>query len=680
MRLTALALVMMLAAVLGCTRIDLVLTPTLTTAPSSTASTAPSGSAVSVEETPTSTASATPSGLAVSIEEIPTATAMPTPPVPMRIGELAWIADGIEDHEGEPYRAVRNLAELDGVEPLLLEKTWLYYSVEGLEIQTLMLLNDIALLYGATAADIISRILQLPVLNAVYEDDVLALEFVLQAAIDDPDATRDVILGADFTARTDEELRLLPLAFLDTVAVDMIGGLEWFRDGVARVEARLVRDLALIRLHSPTVFDELAARPWMNRLTPLISEIVGYVASIATGSDRDSESALAIARMRFLDGDKEQAAEILEQLAYIHQRVPGNLAPTLAHPRVRNEVSYSTLGTAVLASLEFESPSLAAYLWELPWTIDNVTGLEREVLRTLDNLRIESQLIEVALIESRWVENGIQEEDAYFIWMLAEAQREQYDLLPKILFRPWLTGNATGRMSDVVHWIGNVNKWDPHAADLIVDLAAAVHDPDVAREVIADLGVVEWRAIEDLEYLIGLPWVADGLVAGESRGMRNLAFIQLNAPHSFHETLTIPWIQDGTNEWEAYGLWDLYLFAVFSQDSDMQPNEAGYDAYAELITRRWVRDGLNVTEINTITSLHTLALESGEQGGDVLNRLIRMPFLSQISGVEQNIVESITEQMMDDRQFVVDILLDIDNGLLIHDYFDPATLRTFERG
>ena len=664
MRLTALALVMTLIAVLGCTRIDQAPTPTL--------SSTPSGSTGAAEGIPT--------GTALAALSTATQTPTPTPDVPMSIDELAWVADGIEDHEVEPLRALRNLAELEGVEPLLLEKRWLHYMVESFEIETLVFLDDIAMLYESMASEIISRILAMPTLDAIYEDDILVLGFVLQSAVHDADATRNVILESNFIARTDEELRVLPLAFLDQAAVEILMNFDWFKDGVSRVEAPLLMDLALIRLYSPEVFDEIAGKTWINRTSPFIGEVVGHIVPIATGTERDSESALAIAQMQFLESDKEQAAEIVEQLAYIHLRVPGSLASTLAHPRVGGDVSYSMLGTAVIAHLEFESPNLAAHLWELPWAIDSITELERGVLRTLDSMRRASPEIETALIENGWVEDGIQEEDTRLIRLLAEIEREQEELLDKILNRPWLAGNATWRMGSVVRWLADVNKWDPHAADLIVDLASTVDDPDVAREVVADLALVKWHEIEDLEYLAGLPWAADGLVAGESRGMQNLALIQISAPSHLDDTLAIPWVQDGTDPWEAHGLWVLQLFAGISQAFTTQPNEAGHNAYAELITKRWVRDGLNEAEINTITSLHGLARESREQGGAVLNRLIHMPFLSQISGAEPPIVEEITAQVMEDRQRIVDILLDTENGLLIYDDFDRSNLMDFANG
>ena len=657
MRYTILAVATIFILVAAaCTRIDQVPTPE----PFPTATT----NAASAIPNAVTTVAATP----VEVEiQTPAPTPTSTPATPTSIDDLAWVADGIQSGEIEVFEALRALAKGDGVEPLILEKRWLHYRVDFREIEALLALAGIDRIYGAESTEIVLRILEMPILDNLDEDDTRAVEFMLLAAERDAEATRDVILGLDTLPAAVEDSRVLPLSFLDRRAADSIRNLEWFANGVSRSAAPLLYNLALIRLDSPEAFEELIQAQWLNESQPLPRDAVAQFARISTGSDRDSASALAIARMPFVEKG-EAVLPIMERFATIHERANGRLAAVLANPNLNVEISPLNLGVVVVASIEEESPAFAETLWALSWATDDLTNKEADFFERLDAVRLRSTAIDAAIVRYQWIANGIADEDIRMVRNLSKAIDAQNALAEQITDLQWLYGDITWPMADAVDGLGRVNAFDPKATEILLDLAGAAQDDETARDVVKAIGSSKWRSIDEMKRIANLSWIADGITKWEAHTLLPITYIQAEAPDSVAGTLALPWIADGiTSSEEIEGCFQIQRFATVTQGDDPEPNIAGYEAYAELIAKPWIVDGVSPTEAAVIEGMKNLVHVEETRIGELLRFLVRMPFLNKISGVEQGIVTDIREFLERYRRRALEAFLDSDSSPQIDD-------------
>ena len=640
----------------ACTRIDQVPTPEpLPTATTNAASAIPNA---------VTTVAATP----VEVE-IQTAARTPTstPVPPASIDELSWVADGIQSREIEVFEALRALAKRDGVEPLILEKRWLHYHVDFREIEALLALAGIDRIYGAESLEIVSRILEMPILDNLDGDDTRVVEFMLLAAERDAEATRDVILGLDTLPAAVEDSRVFPLSFLDRSAADSIRNLEWFANGVSRSAAPLLSNLALISLNSPEAFEEFIRAQWLNESQPLPRDAVAQFVRIATGSNRDSASALAIARMPFVEKG-EAVLPIMERFATIHERANGRLAAVLANPNLNVEISTLNLGVVVVASIEEESPAFAETLWALSWATDALTIEEADFFERLDAVRLRSTAIDAAFTRYQWVKNGIAGEDIRMVRNLSKAIDTQDAFAEQITDLQWLYGDITWRMADAIDGLGRVNAFDPEATELLLDLAGAAQDDETARDVVKSIGWSNWRSIDEMERIANISWIADGITKWEAYSLLAITYIQTEAPDSVAGTLALPWVADGiTSSEEVDGLFQIQRFATVAQGDDPEPNIAGYEAYAELIAKPWIVDGVSPTEAAVLEDMKNLVQVEETRIGELLRFLVSMPFMDKISGVDQGIVADIREFLEQYRRRALEAFLDSDSSPQIED-------------
>ena len=103
-----------------------------------------------------------------------------------------------------------------------------------------------------------------------------------------------------------------------------------------------------------------------------------------------------------------------------------------------------------------------------------------------------------------------------------------------------------------------------------------------------------------------------------------------------------------------------------------EPNIAGYEAYAELIAKPWIVDGVSPTEAAVLEDMKNLVQVEETRIGELLRFLVSMPFMDKISGVDQGIVADIREFLEQYRRRALEAFLDSDSSPQIGGYVCPG--------
>lgn len=364
------------------------------------------------------------------------------------LGALPWMKDGVTEAERE---GVDQLLPLARSSPRgfweLLRKPWLQDDLITAEVDVIRGLNTVAGLRSPRADDFLIWILGMPFLESVELLDGLAIDGLGRLASRNP-ALFDQALQAPFpnVLLTDGQAANVALLFMDQYEPGgAITVLPWVKDGVTEQEMDTVIDLQLLAAESPEVFRALLAKPWLRRLTDLVSYVVRDFGYIATGSARDSRSALQIARMPFLASLESSDYGATGALAGHHLRHPGDLPQYLSNLGLGSGVTDAAAGVLILAGLEQHSPDVGEALRALPWVADGITEHETTLVSGL--VRLARKDLHLALAVAEHVDTMSRDLAIY----LVQALWFNYDAWgDSLVDQPWFRDGLSGEEAALI--------------------------------------------------------------------------------------------------------------------------------------------------------------------------------------------------------------------------------------
>ena len=205
---------------------------------------------------------------------------------------------------------------------------------------------------------------------------------------------------------TDDQTDIVPLLLMeqyDTEAADAISVLPWVEDGLVNGDQDMVIDLQLMAAESrDCVLGSDAGCPWIRERSETAFYVIRDFGYIATGEDRDGDSALRIANMPFLETMESIDRFVTRILSRTHLREPGSLPELLSDPRLRSGITDASAGVVLMLGLEEDSPEIAEELWGLPWIADGFTEGEVPLLERL--IFLAEQDLRLALLAGEYLD------------------------------------------------------------------------------------------------------------------------------------------------------------------------------------------------------------------------------------------------------------------------------------
>ena len=297
------------------------------------------------------------------------------------IKALPWIQDGITSRESQSNVSFINALipsdhELWQVFGLLrewrynrqlflakLSKPWFRDGLDSNETQVVRSLDFISTYDRAASVEL----LRMPFLDSVDKDDYAIVDEIFQLAQADQAGFRQLmshpVVRNGIRDGQRSTVELLSLSIRNPQAAPFITALPWIQDGIAPAETRAVTVLQWLGLASEQVLQVIAQKPWVRDGLSIDEIIViDRLQSIASKNTdrRDEASALAIARMPFLDTFEAvnfSAVDSLHGLHWGHNQ--SYLRQVLSHPTLHGGITdaNSSLVAALSTALR-ERPDL----------------------------------------------------------------------------------------------------------------------------------------------------------------------------------------------------------------------------------------------------------------------------------------------------------------------------------
>ena len=322
------------------------------------------------------------------------------------IASLAWVADGTTGDEQEGVKLLRSFAasSLHGFWGLV-RKPWIRDDFTEVDSELVLHLRRAAT-GSAKADESILLILKMPFLESAEEADIRAMKALGVLGQRNTDLLHRALSGPlSESGITDDQTDIVPLLLMeqyDTEAADAISVLPWVEDGLVNGDQDMVIDLQLMAAESRDVFWALMRLPWIRERSETAFYVIRDFGYIATGEDRDGDSALRIANMPFLETMESIDRFVTRILSRTHLREPGSLPELLSDPRLRSGITDASAGVVLMLGLEEDSPEIAEQLWALPWIADGFTEGEAPLLERL--ILLAKKDIRLALVAGEYID------------------------------------------------------------------------------------------------------------------------------------------------------------------------------------------------------------------------------------------------------------------------------------
>ena len=334
------------------------------------------------------------------------------PPSPKElIDMLAWVEDGTTESEEWAVNHLNYLASqsLRGFRELM-RKPWIKDDLTWMEFDVVSQFARLANKRGALADELILQILGMPFLESIEETDIQGIRALSELGIRNQDLLYLALSGTlSETGITDQQTEVVTLLLMeqyDTEAANALKILPWIEDRITRYEQDNVIDLQMMAAESREVFWALMRSPWIRYLSKASQDVIQDFGYIATGDDRDGQSALQIAGMPFLESIEQTDSDVTRTLKRIHLKFPGGLPAFLSDPRLSQGITDASAGVVLLLGLEQENLEAGAALWAMPWAVDGITEDEVPVIGKLTNLAYTDLPLALAAAEYFNVQKG----------------------------------------------------------------------------------------------------------------------------------------------------------------------------------------------------------------------------------------------------------------------------------
>ena len=349
--------------------------------------------------------------------------------------------------------------------------------------------------------------------------------------------------------------------------------------------------------------------------------------------------------------DEEKAVELI--LVAATQNVPMFLA--LADKQwVKDGLSDADLH--ILESLNrFQSEPIAARIVDMDF-LERVEPADATTLDLLTDLRVTAPSLLEALVEVRWVSDGLNENETKLVDWLRDAMDENVSL--SIVSLQWVRDGVEG---PELRAIEEFLDYEYQGTDVLASIVAMDWVQD-------DMGMLEAEAIGNLTgfddeevaaLLVSQEWLQDLLEIHEARVIQDVSLVaELNSQVAT-ALIGLPWIADGIDRGEAQRVLEMRRLA--EQNPSLlallwvQEGTIGIEAEATvtaLVGLNWVEDGLDRNEARAVTELSAIASRDPVSAG----RIIEMPFLESIEPSDVSALQSLASIAWSDEPYLARVL------------------------
>ena len=389
-------------------------------------------------------------------------------------------------------------------------------------------------------------------------------------------------------------------------AIAAIEALPWVTDGRTEYESYIVGRLQRLSAESQNVFLKLMDKPWLtsNECRSSCPVMIHYVIQM---SGADETAAAHILDLEFIETLEYSTAELsLEFLRDVLLTEPVRFWNLLSHQRFDTNIREGRIESVALLYLELEDPDSAAQLEALPWVQDGVDRGEVEWLVRLARLGATSRpFLQAVLAKERvWLPPGPSPHMAS-LRLLASISAIDAELAIRVMELPFLA-TIEGHDYDALLLLARTAASDlSFVEEILSHLAVAGTSPEDTplATILFALGREDPAAREALD---ALPWIQDGVGKPAQANV-----IDFRADPS---TL------------EEYIVFE--LFRIHERSSQL---------FSVLVSKPWLQDGLNRSEVQVFLRISELA------GADAAQTLliVSMPFLDTVEGFESEMLDQL---------------------------------------
>ena len=552
------------------------------------------------------------------------------------IEALHWVRDGLTSNERSVASELRRLAGAS--EPAfedLMAKRWMVeggddpHHTEPLVIRALV---DIALKDGELA----ERLVLMPFLDTIQSRDWYLLDSFSELLDMDPAGVAQVLsLPALKDGITDDlvaEVSLQYLALREPDAAEAVRTLPWVQNGLISEapggldwEVQAVWGLQFLAISAPEAFRSLLDRSWMQAARGLAEERAKVISNIKTIAKMDRGSAGHVSDLPFLASLETEDLLTLGTLLRLFAADPEGARRVLSDQAFAGGTSANPLGTLALQYLLDRDPAVSAVVQSLPWVRDGIApfrdtrvssihpskaSLESEVVLAFLGIFLDEREAALSLFQSSWVYDGLDVREFTALARLEALARR-------------------GRAAQVAE---------------MPFLRTFEIDDLIALEVLEELAR---NNSTGLRQLLSAPEFSGGITDDQTVTVA-LVHLKLRDPDAAATIEALSWVADRLSREERKPVLALRELALESKN-----------LFESLAIKPWVLDGLSRDEVTIVRNLTPIAGKSyGDKSNEALAlRIIDMPFLETIDGIDAAAVTSLRSlQLSSDQPYLEQVL------------------------
>ena len=253
---------------------------------------------------------------------------------------------------------------------------------------------------------------------------------------------------------------------------------------------------------------------------------------------------------------------------------------------------------AALSSLDVLARAdltLAQAVVDLRWVTDGITEDEVGALRSLDSLAGKDAEFARMVVGLPWVIDGISEDEQWAIAPLVSLAETDAEFARMVAGLQWVTDDVTDAEMAALSSLDVLARADLALAQAVVGLPWVVDE--ISGWEPAALSSLDVLADHDVEFartVAGLPWVADGITQPESWALRSFDGLAAGNNLEFAQTIAdLEWVADDITLAEAGAI---YSMRSFHENGIMD----------ELAKEPWFADGLNDEDVSLLATLSTI--------------------------------------------------------------------------
>ncbi len=588
------------------------------------------------------------------------------------LGELPWVADGIDDSEYEEW-GFSLLEEIVSIDPNLATSVigypWLQDRID---------LDGINVLYSISSTltgdlELGRRLASLSwVVARPNETEISALAMLGGLATQDSDLTRFYLyLPWIVDGVTDSEsaamFSLLTLVDLDRDLAEEVAMVDWMVDGVSAPELEALNSIVDNFLNG----EEVTLAGPASTVVATIDEASSDEATIGEAHDDGTTTAKAI--------DDKEAVEVPRTLEILAEANISDAAivdllgkvPWVADGIAGDEAQNLNL----LLSFAGMGSEQFGRLLDLQWIVDGIDpeGYESDALAVLSQIAKMDPDSAAKISSFIWINDGFDKSDASAIQSLGSIGSASIATLAEILDFPWTGDDLTDPevlLLEQIAWFSNSTEEHLELSEAFMWIADDVSYPEYVAAV--QLLKIATRSPAIAEQVARFEWIGDGIDDAEREAIEKLGStlhsISKYAPGVAGTVAGYPWIVDGLNEFELseidfigykfeklagihvdlVGIAAAYPWMTHERNVFTSGAFSNAAIYLELVApldlelarwvgaKEWVSNGLSNTEQGALQQLARNIVRIAERDAAFASEVARIPWASNGASNDRN--------------------------------------------